>query len=214
MRILALAAASGGCAAGFVDDGEVVAERNLRAERGLPEAIPRMIQSLLESRGLPDLVAVVTGPGSFTGLRAGIAVALGLGLGGSIRVVGVTVYEALADSLPLLGGRALWVGTDSRRGRVFLDQGSGPVAVEFAGLPAPCDRVAIAGDAARDVAATLAARGADVMLTSAQYPTPRHVALVAARRAAGELPPLAAVPLYVDAPEVRLQAGGLRPAPV
>jgi len=52
------------------------------------------------------------------------------------------------------------------------------------------------------------------MLTDARLPTPRHVAMAGARRLAGELPPLAAQPLYVDPPEARLPRGGLRPAPV
>jgi hypothetical protein len=51
------------------------------------------------------------------------------------------------------------------------------------------------------------------MLTSARLPSPRHVAALGVRRAAGALAALAAVPLYVDAPEARLPAGGLRPPP-
>ena len=48
----------------------------------------------------------------------------------------------------------------------------------------------MAGDAAVAVAARLAARDTDVMLTDARLPTARHVAMVGARRLAGELPPL------------------------
>ena len=81
-------------------------------------------------------------------------------------------------------------------------------------LPPAAGPVAVAGDAAVAVAARLAARDTDVMLTDARLPTARHVAMVGARRLAGELPPLAAQPLYVDPPEARLPQGGLRPAPV
>ncbi len=214
MRILAIASASGGCAAAIVEDGEVRAEARLAAERGLPQAIPLMVQELIERAGRPDLVGVVTGPGSFTGLRAGIAVAQGIGLGAGVPVVGVTVAESLADALPILGGRTLWVASDSRRGRIFLDQGSGPEPVANNAIPGTRGRIAAAGDAAILLAATLAARGTDVMLTSAKRPTPRHVAMVAERRARGDLPPLEPVPLYVDAPEAKLPAGGLRPAPM
>jgi tRNA threonylcarbamoyladenosine biosynthesis protein TsaB len=70
------------------------------------------------------------------------------------------------------------------------------------------------------VAARLAAREVDVMLTDARLPLARHIALVGARRLAGELPPRAAQPIYVDPPEARLplepapaQASGPRPAP-
>ena len=81
-------------------------------------------------------------------------------------------------------------------------------------LPHAAGRIAVAGDAANEVASRLAGRGLDVMLTSARQPQPLQIAGVGLRRAEGGLAPLAAVPLYVDAPEARAPAGGLRPAPV
>jgi tRNA threonylcarbamoyladenosine biosynthesis protein TsaB len=213
-RILAIASASMGCAAAVVQGGVVLAAAQTGPERGLPERIPEIVAGLLAEAGAPDLVAVVVGPGSFMGLRAGIAVAQGVALGAGVDVVGVSVTEALAEALPQLGGRALWVASHARPGRVFLDRGDGAVAVALAEVPATRERVAVAGDAAIEVAGALAGRDGDVMLTSAKTPLPRLVALVGARRASGALPPLDAVPLYVDAPEARLPAGGLRPPPV
>jgi len=214
LPILAIASAAGGCAAAMVVDGVVLAEAHIAAAQGLPAAIPPMIAALLAKSGLPGLIAVVVGPGSFTGLRAGIAVAQGLALGAGIPTVGVSVTEALAEALPALGGRTLWVALQARTGRIFLDCGDGPRSLTVDALPPAVGRIAVAGDAAAGVAARLAARGVDVMLTSARQPQPRLVAMVAARRAAGLLPPLEAVPVYVDAPEAKLPAGGLRPAPV
>jgi hypothetical protein len=52
------------------------------------------------------------------------------------------------------------------------------------------------------------------MLTDARLALPRHVAVVAERRLNGMLRPLSPQPLYVDPPEARLPAGGLRPPPV
>jgi hypothetical protein len=52
------------------------------------------------------------------------------------------------------------------------------------------------------------------MLTDARLPMVRHVAVVAEQRAAGQRAARAAQPLYVDPPEARLPAGGLRPPPV
>jgi hypothetical protein len=52
------------------------------------------------------------------------------------------------------------------------------------------------------------------MLTDARLPLARHVAVVAERRIGGKLRPLPAQPLYVDPPEAKLPAGGLRPPPV
>lgn len=214
-RILAIASASAGCAVAMVQGDAVLAASRTGPERGLPERIPVMVAELMTQAGSPDLVAVVVGPGSFTGLRAGIAVAQGVALGAGVDVVGVTVAEALAASLPQLGGRVLWVASHARTGRVFLDRGaSEPIeTVELSRVPATRERIAVAGDAAIEVAGALAGRGTDVMLTSAKIPLPRHVAVVAARRAAGDIPWLEAIPLYVDAPEAKLPAGGLRPAP-
>jgi len=222
MLILALDSALSGCSAAVVADGAMAAQRLSAAPRGQAEILPPLVAQVLAEAGAApgrlDLVAVTVGPGSFTGLRAGLALAHGLALGAGVPVVGVTVAEALADSLPRLPGgmpgRALWVAIDSRRSRVFLDRGGGMEAFALDALPAPEGPVAVAGDAASAVAARLAARNVDVMLTDARRPLPRHVALVAARRAQGALPPLPAQPLYVDPPEARLPATPPRPPPV
>ena len=218
MLILALDSALSGCAAAVVAEDAVAAQRLSDAPRGQAEILPPLVEQVLAEAGVTpgqlDLVAVTVGPGSFTGLRAGLALAHGLALGAGVPVVGVTVAEALADSLPHLHGRALWVAIDSRRSRVFLDRGGGMEAFALDALPAPEGPVAVAGDAASAVAARLAARNVDAMLTDARRPLPRHVALVAARRAQGALPPLPAQPLYVDPPEARLPATPPRPPPV
>src|SRR6202012_4099015 len=99
-----------------------------------------------------DLVAVTVGPGGFTGIRAGLALAHGIALAAGVPVVGVTVGEALAESLPFLADRQLWVAIDSRRGRVFLERGSTVMATPLDALPMPEGRVALAGDAAVTVA--------------------------------------------------------------
>lgn len=228
MRILALDAALARCSATLVADQAVVAEAWQDGRFGHAATLPALARDVLArdvlardamahdgaQAGALDAVAVVVGPGSFTGIRAAVALAHGLALGAGIPVVGVTVHEALAHALPRLGRRALWTVVDSRRGRVFLDQGAGPVATALDALPRPGTPVAIAGDAAIAVAARLAARGDDVMLTDARRPGGRHIAVVAEDRLAGRLPPLAPLPLYVDPPEARLPSGGVRPAPV
>ena len=214
MRILAISSASRVCRAAMVVNGAAAHALRLEAARGLPEALAPGLAELLARAGLPDLVAVVVGPGSFTGLRAGISLAQGIALGAGTPVVGVTVAEALAEALPHLGGRSLWVACAARTGRIFLDQGHGMESFADDDLPRSAGRVAVAGDAANIVATVLAARGVDVMLTSARAPSPVCVAAVAVRRAAAEIPPLPALPLYVDAAEAKLPAAGLRPAPV
>jgi hypothetical protein len=96
---------------------------------------------------------------------------------------------------------------------VFLDTGDAAHAMALDALPRAGGPVAVTGDAAVSVAARLAARGDDVLLTDARLPSAAHVARVGARRLVGDLPPLAVQPLYIDPPEAKLPAGGLRPAP-
>ena len=214
MRTLAIGSGGGGCLAAMVVDAKSIAQVRLSGPHGLAQAISPAIAALIEDAGQPDLVAVIVGPGSFTGLRAGIALAQGIGLGAGVPVVGVTVAEALAEALPFLGGRTLWTAVVARTGRVFIGRDDTLEAFALDALPRAQGRIAVAGDAANEVASRLAARGLDVMLTSARQPQPLQIASVGLRRYLGELAPLAPVPLYVDAPEARLPAGGLRPAPV
>jgi tRNA threonylcarbamoyladenosine biosynthesis protein TsaB len=103
--------------------------------------------------------------------------------------------------------------TGGRRGHVFLEREGAVVSLAADALPKPPRAVAVAGDAALQAASRLAAGGANVMLTDARFPLPRHIATVAARRHAGTIGSRDAQPLYVDPPEARPPEGGLRPAP-
>ncbi|HEY7579032.1 MAG TPA: tRNA (adenosine(37)-N6)-threonylcarbamoyltransferase complex dimerization subunit type 1 TsaB [Acetobacteraceae bacterium] len=217
MRVLALDSALARCSAAMVVRGDVRAARQVEATQGHAALLSAIVRDVLTETatapGSLDLVAVTVGPGSFTGIRAGLALAHGVALASGVPVIGVTVGEALADSLPHLGDRPLWVAIDSRRGRVFLERGGTITAALLDALPEPAGRIALAGDAAAAVAARLAARDFDVMLTDARLPVARHVAVVAVRRFRGELPARSSQPLYVDPPEARLPAGGPRPPP-
>jgi len=214
MRILALDSAVARCSATFVAGGAVVAAYQLDLDRGHASVLPVMARDCLRDAGLRaaelDLIAVTVGPGSFTGIRGGVALAQGIGAGSGRPVIAVTVGEALADSLPHLGGRTLWCATPSRRGRIFLEIGDQVLSLALTDLSRPGGPVAVAGLAAPDVASRLAARGVNVMLTDARRPTGRHIALVAERRFRGMIRPLPAEPLYVDPPEAKLP-GGITP---
>jgi tRNA threonylcarbamoyladenosine biosynthesis protein TsaB len=217
MRVLALDAALAQCAAAMLIDDTVVSRRQLAGGRGHAAVLPPMAEAVLAEAGCAasdlDGVAVTIGPGSFTGLRAAISLAHGIALAAGRPVVGVTVAEAMASALPPTGDRALWVAIDSRRKRVFLDHDGILESVALDALPPARGPVAVAGDAAIEVAARLLARGDDVVLTALRLPPVEAVARVGARRLAGLLPPLAAQPIYLEPPEARLPAGGLRPPP-
>ena len=100
MRILAFDAALARCAAAVVLDDETVAVREAAATQGHAALLPAMARNVLAEAATAaaslDLVAVTVGPGSFTGIRAGLALAHGIALAAGVPVVGVTVGEALA----------------------------------------------------------------------------------------------------------------------
>ena len=222
MRILALDAALGACTAGVTEDDVLRAVAARAAAQGQAGRLAAMAASVLAEAGCTpaslDAVAVTVGPGSFTGIRAALALAHGIALAGGIPVIGVSVGEALAAALPLPlplpEDWALWSAIDNRRGRVFLERDGGVSAVALDELPRPTGPVALAGDAAATVAAWLAARGNAVMLTAARVPSALGIARAAAARQAGRLPPREAAPLYVDPPAVRPPALAPRPPPV
>jgi tRNA threonylcarbamoyl adenosine modification protein YeaZ len=199
----------------------VRARRALATERGHAAALPPMAEAVLAEAGLRaaalDAVAAVVGPGGFTGLRAALSLAEGLALGAGVPLIGVTTGEALAMAIPaaLRGSRAVWTVVDNRRGGVVLERfapGSAvpegePAVLAEAALPEMRGPVAVAGDAAPQVAARLAARGVDALLSDGRLPDAGAAALVAALRLAGAIPPRAARPLYAEPPAVRPPAG-------
>jgi len=216
-RVLALDAACARCSAAVTVDGLVRAEQHSDTARGHAALLPEMVRHVLSAAGLSgpdlDLIAVTVGPGSFTGLRTSLALAQGLALASHVTLVGVSVGETFAEALPQIGRRSLWTAIDSRRGRVFLERGSSIVAVSLDDLPRAPGPIAVAGDAAIAVASRLAARDSDVMLTNVRLPLAWQVAAAAVRRHASALPPRDVLPIYVDPPEARRPAAGLRPAP-
>ncbi|MFT9016101.1 MAG: hypothetical protein ABF990_10245 [Acetobacter sp.] len=215
----------------------------------VPEAghVPQRVSAEVSPRtgdtrpaGEPDCVAVVVGPGSFTGLRASCAVAAGYALGAGARLVGVTRGEALAPALeaelarhngsvrcrenvPATGaegaGRQVPAGgaldgwlvvTAARRGRVFVEDRSGVHAVAEGQVPTVLQgrRWLVAGEAR----AALPLPGS--VFSPLEHPTAEQIARAACKRLAGGLPARDALPLYVDPPDAKLPADGLRATPV
>jgi tRNA threonylcarbamoyladenosine biosynthesis protein TsaB len=212
MRLLALDAALGPCSAAVLQDGRCVAVHRNDDPRGAVAALPGMIEALLADGGM-DAVAVTVGPGSFTGLRAALALAHGVALGAGIPLVGVTAAEAVAEAVPPPPGRTLWVALDTKRSRVFLDRAGSLTAVSLDSLPQPDGPVLIAGDAAGLVAAALGQAGFDAVASDVRTIAAADAGQVALRRLAGDLPPCEPQPVYVEPPEARA-AAPLRPAPL
>lgn len=161
----------------------------------------------------PDLVAVVTGPGSFTGLRASCAMAAGYALGAGCPLVGVTRGEALRppleeDCARHEGLEGWLLVTAARRGRVFVERAGGVQAVALADWSPLPGRWLVAGEAAALLPV------AEAVFSDLAQPTPCQIAAAAVARLNGELAPRDALPLYVDPPEAKLPMSGLRSAPV
>jgi tRNA threonylcarbamoyl adenosine modification protein YeaZ len=96
VKILVLETATAACSAALLADGEVLAAAHEVVGRGHAERLVPMISELIEQAGRPDAILVDCGPGSFTGVRVGLAAARAFGLGWSVPVAGYSSLALLA----------------------------------------------------------------------------------------------------------------------
>src|SRR5215213_11106002 len=127
MLILAIDTALGACSAAVLDThaASIIASETLAMTRGHAEAVMPLIARVMDAAGIEfaalGRVAVTTGPGSFTGLRVGIAAARGIALAAAKPAVGLSTLSAYAaphiakdDSIPVM------VVIDARHNQVYL----------------------------------------------------------------------------------------------
>src|SRR5262245_6083629 len=121
MRVMALDTTSRAGSVALVDDGRIVEERTGDASRTHGERLPGELAALGVEWSSVDVFAVAAGPGSFTGLRIGIATIQGLALVNRRTAVGVSALEALAQlaSRDLAEGDTIASWVDAQRGEVF-----------------------------------------------------------------------------------------------
>src|SRR5438270_7100798 len=125
MRALALDTPTLPGSVAVVDEACVIAERSGEPFQTHAERLPRDIVALLEQARVPvsgiDLFAVACGPGSFTGLRIGIATIQGLAFATERKIVGVSALEALAHVASREAEPGAVVGSwmDAHRREVF-----------------------------------------------------------------------------------------------
>jgi len=116
MLILAFDTATEIATSALVSDGEVLGERTSRASSLLEDVDALLRQGGAHAHDL-DALAVGIGPGSFTGVRVGLATARGLAFGLDLPVAGVCTLDALSAGAP--GATPV---IDARRREVFILQ--------------------------------------------------------------------------------------------
>lgn len=233
MRILALDTSVAACSACLWEDGRVLAGDSVPMIHGHAEALVPMLARLREEAGMDwaslDRVGVTIGPGSFTGLRVGLATARAMRLATGVPVAGITVTRAWAASLPRESRDsvgAVLVAVDTRRGDMYaelfrasdLKSLAGPEVVAVADLGAFVRRAdtgpsapLVCGDAAAYVGPLVQA---GVLMAGPDVPWP-DPAVVAALAADAVLKDGDGVPsaLYIRPPDAALPVNGgqLRP---
>jgi tRNA threonylcarbamoyladenosine biosynthesis protein TsaB len=157
---------------------EVVAEEQVGTMHGQAEALLSLVDRVMRKAGQMaaalDLVVATVGPGSFTGIRVGLAAAHGIALATGARLLGVTSFDAVAvraarNDWPK--GQALLVALESRREDLYVQffdphgNALGEPAVimpflfrETVAAMVGANPLLIAGDAAQRAAAALEQR--------------------------------------------------------
>jgi len=138
---LALSTSSPALSVALVDGAAVLARHHALIGRGHAEAVVPVIAAVLDGRR-PHRILVDVGPGSYTGIRIGIAAARALGLAWGVPVAGVSALSLVAAAAfaaqPLLP--AVWALIDAGRGQVAGSRiGRDLVAGGHGLLPGPVD---------------------------------------------------------------------------
>lgn len=200
-RTLVIETATAACSVALIDAGAVVASAHEVVGRGHAERLVPMIAALPDG-GRADAILVDCGPGSFTGIRVGIAAARGLGLGWNVPVRGFS-------SLPLVAAAAFAADAGLDRLAVVLEGGHGEVfmqpfsrdplvaTADFASLP-PSDAMA-------RLDATAVGNGVRFLSQGGREQLPDAADVVLLPSALTDLPPR---PIYGRAPDAKPMALG------
>ena len=210
MKLMVVDTALGLCTVGvFEVDERGTRPLGLRSEpmvKGHSERIAGFARDAAKQAGLAftelDRIGVTVGPGSFTGLRVGLAFAQGLAAALDRPVVGVSALDALAASAG--EARAAAALIDARRGQVyarFWRDGEADGPAEALTLEAAAARVGAMGEGAVLIgsgAALFDEVSAGMTILSLDGPAPEALAILAAAADPAAAP---ARPLYLRAPD-------------
>jgi tRNA threonylcarbamoyladenosine biosynthesis protein TsaB len=215
MLVLALDTSMAACSVCVYDAGRglVLGSRHAFMDRGQAEALAPMVQETMASGGVAfkDLtrIAVTTGPGTFTGVRIGLAMARGLGVALNIPMTGINSLAAIACN-ETAGDLPIVVAVDARANEIYFASydASGreliaPVIVALADAHKlmPSHPVKILGTAADLL---LDKNGTPLVRSDAgDLPIAANFVKLAASIPTSTVPP---EPLYLRPPDVKPQA--------
>lgn len=216
--LLALDTAAAGCSVALCRDDKVLADRQEEMVRGQSERLLPLVAALLQDAGLAfedlEALAVTLGPGTFTGVRIGLAAAKGLALALDVPLFGVTSFEVAAAGQVGALDRTILVALESKRKDLYI-QVFPPSPFE-PGSMVSCDpeelvallpdtlhecAILVVGDAAERAAAVLAPRPTIIGSTN-RHSAAARAGLLALNRSPEEDPPLS--PIYLRPPDVTL----------
>lgn len=110
MKILAIESSAGPASCAVVEDGEILASAAVNTRLTHSQTLLPMVAAMLKNSGLSvgqmDVLAVAAGPGSFTGVRIGVAAVKGLAFAQDKPCAGVSTLAAMArccEGLPFEG---------------------------------------------------------------------------------------------------------------
>ncbi len=207
MRTLAIDSASEACSVALFDGDALIAGDWRELGRGHAEALVPMIAAL-PGRGRADRVVVGLGPGSFTGVRIGLAAARALGLAWGVPVLGYpTLALVAAQARAAAGAQAVLVAMTGGHGEWFVERfdatgaSAGPLLALVPEAAMADPTALVAGSQAQ---ALVARRGAGTAL--ALWPDARALAWLPAAQLRPDL-----APIYGRAPDARMQSQGCPP---
>lgn len=186
------------------------------------ETLAPMVSQVLGEAGIerPDAIVVGTGPGAFTGLRAGIMTARMLAQAWKVPIVGIGSLEAMALEACRAGAEEVFAVIDARRGELFAlrARGAGRDDVEvFEGpeIVKPSDVPALLAERPATLVASRPGLYPDILGEAQVFePTADAFAALAQARTeraeAGEAVELGTAPLYLRRPDIH---GGGVPQP-
>jgi len=180
MRVLAIDTALAACAAAVLETGHgIIAAETLPMVRGHAEALMPLIARVMKQSNVAfralDRIAVTTGPGSFTGVRVGLAAARGFAVATGVPVVGVSTLAVYAAPYLAANGKTPVIAAiDARHEHVYLQMfGPGGQTLVSPRLAPLSEAIRAASDAPACLVGSAARAVADGLSKTA--PTPRNV---------------------------------------